>query len=378
MLQKIRYRLCYNYGNRFNKCGMAPVALECRQDVKKMYVSSRILIRPDQWDGRQIVNHENAAKLMTYLIRWRNNIEEIELDALLKGRHLTLYQLKMAVSTGLRSNATIREFAESVIVGSDRKKSTQRSYQYLCNDIEGEYGKLTLDDISHDWIEKYRIRMRDHGLSENTIKGRLKALRCLVNEALKRNLITDDPFKFITIGNMTARMGYLEASELRRLERLKLKGKEEKVRDIFLLACYTGLRWGDLSTLEDAIIENGILSKQMHKTHFWVHIPVGTLFWGKGKSILEKYPNIKSLSHCCCNTTANRILKDLGSRAGIKKRIYMHLGRKTCSNLLNQMGMSVQDISTVLGHTKIDVTCKHYIFDNSKRLYKTVRQIFKQ
>ena len=159
---------------------------------------------------------------------------------------------------------------------------------------------------------------------------------------------------------------------------MKLKGKEEKIRDIFLLACFSGLRWGDLSSLEEATIENGILSKQMHKTNFWVHIPIDTLFWGKGRKIIDKYPNIKTLSHCCCNTTANRVLKELGERAGIKKKIYMHLGRKTCSNMLNQMGMSIQDISAILGHTKIDVTCKHYIFDNGERLNKTAMNIFKK
>ena len=377
MIQKIRYRLVHNYGCRLNHQGMAPVSLECRQGFKKLYLSSRVMLTPFQWDGRQIINHENAEKLMVYLIHWRNSIEEIELDALLKGRHLTLYQLKTAVKTGVRSNATIREFSDSIINGSDRKKATIRSYQYLCNDIEQEFGHLTLDDISHDWIEKYRMRMRDQKLSENTIKGRLKALRCLVNEALKRNLLSDDPFKYITIGNMTARVGYLDADEVKKLEKLKLRGKEEKIRDLFLLACYTGLRWGDLSSLEEATIEHGILSKQMHKTSFWVHIPINTLFWGKGLAIINKYQNIKTLSHCCSNTTANRMLKELGKRAGIKKRIYMHLGRKTCSNMLNQMGMSVQDISAVLGHSKIDVTCKHYIFDNGERLSKTVRNIFK-
>ena len=268
MLQKIRYRLCWNYAGKLNKNGLAPIALECRQGTKKMYLTSNVLISKDQWGKGMVVNHDNAEKLTTYLTHWRNEIEEIELDALLKGKHLTLFQLKTAVKTGVRSNATIREFSNSVIKGSSRKKNTQRSYDYLCNEIEKDFGRLTLDDITHDWIEKYRAKLREMKLSENTIKGRLKALRCLVNEALKRNLITDDPFKFITIGNMTARVGYLEAEEIQKLEELELCGLEEKTRDLFLLACFCGLRWGDLSTLEEATIEDGILSKKIHKTNF--------------------------------------------------------------------------------------------------------------
>ena len=378
MLQKIRYRLCWNYAGKLNKNGLAPIALECRQGTKKMYLTSNVLISKDQWGKGMVVNHDNAEKLTTYLTHWRNEIEEIELDALLKGKHLTLFQLKTAVKTGVRSNATIREFSNSVIKGSSRKKNTQRSYDYLCNEIEKDFGRLTLDDITHDWIEKYRAKLREMKLSENTIKGRLKALRCLVNEALKRNLITDDPFKFITIGNMTARVGYLEAEEIQKLEELELCGLEEKTRDLFLLACFCGLRWGDLSTLEEATIEDGILSKKIHKTNFWVHIPIETLFWGKGKKIIDKYPNITDLSHCCSNTTANRVLKDLSKQAGIQKRIYMHIGRKSCSNMLNQMGMSLQDISIILGHRDTRTTSKHYVFDDCTRLCTAVSNIFKK
>lgn len=378
MLPKIRYRLCWNYSCKLNRDLLAPIALECRQGSRKMYISSKVMLSEGQWHRGMVVNHENAEKLTAYLIHWRNSVEEIELDALLKGKHLTLFQLKTAIKSGVRPNATIREFVESVIGSSDRKKATQRSYQYLCNEIEKDYGRITLDDITHDWIEKYRAALKKTGVSENTIRGRMKLLKCITNEAMKRNLITDDPFKFITIGHMTARVGYLEADEVRRLEELELSGQEEKVRDIFLLACYTGLRYGDLSTLEEATIENGILSKKMHKTNFWVHIPIDTIFWGKARKIIDKYPNIRELSHAACNTTINRVLKTLAVKAGISKNIYCHLGRKTCSCLLNQMGMNLQDISAILGHTTTEITSKHYIFDDGSRLCKTVGDIFKK
>ena len=83
-MDKIRYRLCYNYSNRLNKNGMAPVSLECRQGERKMYLSSKVMIYPNQWDKGMVVNHENAEKLTAYLIHWKNGIEEAELDNLLR------------------------------------------------------------------------------------------------------------------------------------------------------------------------------------------------------------------------------------------------------------------------------------------------------
>lgn len=379
MLPKIRYRLCYNYANRLNKDGRSNVALEVRQGQKKAYFKSNVLLYPDQWERGMVVNHDNASKLTAYLIHWMHEIEEIELDALLKGKHLSLFQLKMAIKTGVRSNASIAEFAQSIIKDSTRSHATKKSYETLIREIEKANGKITLDDITYDWIEKWRVGMRDSGLSENTIKGRLKQLHCLTQEAIKRNLITDDPFKYVTIGNMTARVGYLEQYEVEKLEALTLTGKEEKIRDLFLLACYTGLRWSDLSTLEEAEIINGVLHKKMLKTSLNVHIPINTLFWGKGRAIIDKYEDITTLSHCVkCNSTANRILKDLATKAGINKKVYFHLGRKTCSNMLNALGMDIQDISAILGHTKVEVTKKHYLFNNSEHLQNSVDKIFKK
>lgn len=376
MLQKIRYRLCHNYGGRLNRQGLAPIAVECSQGNRKIYFSTRVLIRPDQWYKGMVVNHENADKLTAYVIHFRNSIEEIELDALLKGKRMSLYQLKTAVRTGVKSNATLAEFINAVIKDSSRNKTTKNGYKYLANDIEKLYGKVTLEDVTYDFIEKYRNAMRKQDLSENTIKGRLKLLRCVINEAIKRSLITEDPFKFITIGNMTARVGYLEESEVNKIEQLELGGKEAIVRDLFVFACYTGLRWGDLTSLEEAEIKDGILRKMMKKTNHEVIIPIGKLFWGKAQKILDKYPDIKTLSHVCCNTTANRFMKEIVKKAGIKKNAYFHLARKSCSCMLNSLGMSSLDISLILGHTDSAVTEKHYLFNQNAHLQTTVDAIF--
>lgn len=336
------------------------------------------MLTPDQWSHGKVVNHENSSKLTVYLVRWANSIESIELDALLNGYQMTLTQLKHAVKEGTHAQATLREFVAAVIDGdSSRCKTTKRSYHYLVNELEKEYGSLTIQDVTYDLIVKWREVMRTKHLSENTIKGRLKALRCLLEQARLRKIITENPFENITIGNIGGRVGGLTMAEVNRLERLELSGQEEKVRDLFLLGCYTALRWGDLSTLEEAEIKNGMLRKMMHKTHHEVCIPIGTLFWGRGMIILSKYPDITELSHCCCNTTANRVLKEIAAKAHIKKRVYFHLARKTCGQLLNSMGMSMPDISSMLGHSEIKTTKTHYVFSDEDRVKKIAKKIFK-
>ena len=375
---KIKYRLVYNYAGHINNQGKAPVSLECRQGKQKMYISSQVMLEPHQWYKGRVIEHDNADKLTVFLIRWTNQVEEIELDQILSGNQITLLQLKEAVKSGVRSNATLREFTEAVIeTDSSRCLNTKRSYRYLVNEMEKEYGNRTLNDVTYDLVIRYRESMRKKQLSENTIKGRLKALRCIMEQARIRDLIRKNPFEQITIGNIGGRVGGLTMNEVKRLERLKLTGKEEKVRDLFILGCTTGLRWGDLSTLEQAEIRNGILTKTMHKTHHDVVLPISSLFYGKPMQIINKYPDITELSHVCCNTQANKILKDLAARANIKKRCYFHLSRKTFSQLLNEIGMDIGDISLLMGHRETRTTLTHYVFNNDVRMKKSVKKLFK-
>ncbi len=377
MLQKIKYRLTYNYACRLNKDGMAPVSLEARQGTKKIYFSSRIMLRPGQWEHGKVVNHENGSKLTVYLVRWLNKVEEIELDALLNGRQLSLNQLKVAVKSGVHPSATIKEFTDSVIGGSSRCDMTKSAYTSLVKSIEEQTPNMTISDISYDWIERWRVAMRNKGLSENTVKGRLKQLRCIVSEALKRNLLEDDPFKFVTIGNMSPRKVYLTLKEVEKFEKAKLEGNDAIIRDLFVFSCYSALRWSDLSTLEEADISGGMLRKVMKKTKREVIIPIDKLFWGRGKAILDRYPDIKVLSHVCCNTTGNRVIHRIAEKLGIKKKVTFHAARKSAACNLNQLGLSTQEISEILGHTKSQTTSTYYIFNNGEKLKKSAGKVFK-
>lgn len=377
-MQKIRYRLCFNYANRLNKQGYAPVALECRQGQRKIYISSKVMLRPEQWNRGMVVNHDNGDKLTAYLVRWMHKIEEIELDGILNGKKITLYQLKMAIKSGIRSNTTIKEFVESVImVSSNRKDSTKRGYKYLVDEIESTYGKLTIEDITHDFIERYRSDMRKEKLSENTIKGKLKLMRCLINEALKRSLITDDPFKFITIGDMSARQGYLSLEEVERIRKLELKDRKERhIRDAFVFCCFVGLRYSDFVNLKTENIRNNILSLKQQKTRNSLNIPLEHLFEGKPLEIISMYRSVESFAKVGCNTTVNRALKDIAKKAGINRRLFWHLARHTCATLLNQAGLKMQEIQKILGHSKMETTYKTYAETSISQIDNSLRRAF--
>lgn len=380
MLTSIIYRPTLNRNNHTGRDGKRTVVISIYQTGTKLRTSITTHIRVKATDfanGKVQPSEPNHDLFNRKIKRMVRRLMEFEDELEGRGQQPTPRSIREGVEQHLTCTATIGEFVESVIDGSDRQPQTKAAYHYLANVINDMRPGTTISDISYDFVERWRTGMRSQGLSENTIKGRLKQLHCLTQEAIKRGVISDDPFKFITIGNMTPKRGYLTLTEIRRLERLSLSGKEEKIRDLFLLGCYTGLRWSDLTTIHEAAINKGILRKQMYKTHLEVVIPVSTLFWGRGLDILSRYPGTE-LANICCNSTANRIIADLASRAGIKKHVTFHLARKSFASNLSLLGLPLQEIAVAMGHTKTDVTNKHYLFTKAESLAKISKKLFKR
>ena len=61
-MNKIIYSLVYNRKKSLNKRGVALVQVEAYLNRKKKYFSTKVYLRPDQWDAKKLLvkNHPNA------------------------------------------------------------------------------------------------------------------------------------------------------------------------------------------------------------------------------------------------------------------------------------------------------------------------------
>lgn len=382
MLSTITYRASLNRNGYKADDGLRHIVITIYSPLTKERITVNTHIRVRESDfryGRVQPSEPNHDLYNRKIARRIRRLMEYEEDMESENITATPRKIKEAWESRVSKSATVGEMVEGVIMPSaKRTESTKEGYRNLAKSMEEFRPNTKINDLNYDIIEKYRSWMVGRGLSENTAIGRLKLLHSLVEEARKRNLVADDPFKFVVIGNMKPKEATVTMAEIARLERLKLTGREEKVRDLFLLGCYCGLRFSDLTTLEEAEIRNGILKKKMRKTKKWVTIPIGTLFWGKGLEIIEKYPDIRKLSRCVsCNSTFNRMIKEIAAKAGIKKALSCHYSRKACSTNLSLMGMPLQNITSILGQTRSSTTERYYTFDKEKAAAKMSRKMFK-
>ena len=214
------YRVIFNHSGHLNKRGEGLVSIEVRDKQKRFYFSTGIHVKPNQWDNmkEEIIDHPLANEYREYIFNKRYSIERVELTLRNRGTEVSLERLRQAYKLNVNPSATLKEFTFSVIENSSRSPQTKNAYKTMLTSIEGFQKDLRVSDITHDWIERWRTDMRNKGLSDNTIKGRLKQLHCITQEAIKRDIITSDPFKWITIGNMTPKKEFLTMKEIKKLE----------------------------------------------------------------------------------------------------------------------------------------------------------------
>lgn len=232
---------------------------------------------------------------------------------------------------------------EEFIKNSSNTKGTRVSYQSTLNTLTKFNATLkkdlTFDDINLDFYEDfvkyltYSVQYKRSknesdekiktGYNSNTIGNRIKNIKVFMNYANDKGYTANTGHKHRKFKKLdeTAETIYLNDSELSKLHDLNLSDNPrlDRIRDLFLIGCYTGLRFSDLSQLTpEKFIKDGTQIKiKTQKTGETVIIP---LHWTV-KEIIQK--NGGEPPRAISNQKMNDYIKDLGEKAGINDVIPM-------------------------------------------------------
>lgn len=363
-MEKIRYRLVFNRRKQLNVNGAALIQIEASLNKRKVYFTSRIYIRPDEWDkhSRTIVNHPHAIELNAWLYELILNLEGFELAMWKRGVTPTLLQLKEAVKNNRSSDITFESFCMSAIRRSHRKNGTKNNLigtLKILNEFRPGY---TWDDLTYTFLRDLELWLLEKGAAVNTVAKHLQNIRTMINEAISAGYMhaDADPFRQFTIKHEKVPHRFLNPDELKKMENVNVGGKLAHIRDAFLFCCYTGLRYSDFRNLKEdyfrKIKGQPWLMIQTEKTGYDLKIPLYLVFGGKALNILSRYPSINEFTRIGCNADTNRHLSTLQQLAKIKTRTTFHTARHTCATLLCHQGVPITTVQKILGHTKLTTT----------------------
>jgi len=220
------------------------------------------------------------------------------------------------VSAYLERNKTRINPKTGKIISYKVKKEHERTYQLLRAFEKQEYQgmKLDFEDITLDFYGDFTAYLQNLNLAVNTIGHKIQTLKTWMNEATARGINTNLQYKshlFRAITEETENT-YLQEKELEKLYRFEFESEKlTRVRDLFLIGAYTGLRFSDFTGITPENIRFNTLHIEQQKTGKLVVIPLHPIF----RSIWEKYGH--KLPRNISNQKFNQYIKEVCRLAGI-------------------------------------------------------------
>ena len=370
MLHKIVYDVIFNPSKKYSRTGDGMVMIRASQGRKSVDIPTNIFCQSRQFsDGYINSLHPQFDGLNAMINQILLDIQATEIEAFRRDINMTVQRLYSMYVEALSTTVPLSQFAENVFkYSTGRRQVTLDRYRDIMKNINDFSPNISMEDIDLQWLKRYEHWMQERGNSESTVWARMKVLRMLFNEAIKRDLLKpwQTPFRLYEIPEMRYRTDVLRFAEMEELLHYRFDDPRiRRARDFFLLSCYTGLRYGDMIRLtQENIRQVGTetwLTIKTVKTGILVQIPLTIIFYGRAMEILSRYKSVDDIVGFKWNSTINRLIKDMLSQAHIggSQQITVHTARRSCITGLADFGVNIYTIQRIAGHARISTTQKY-------------------
>jgi len=283
---------------------------------------------------------------------------------------------------------------------NQRTKQKYATALKVLKEFSAETGLTRFDQIDRDFYEKFISYMQHaiwysaevngvlvtKGYSQNTIGKYVANLKTFLQHATEAGINSNMDFKNrkFAVPSEDVEKIYLRESELLALYKLDLASFPglEAARDLFLVGCYTALRYSDYTNIQPENIvstdQGSVIKITTQKTGQRVVIPLHHVV----REILQKYDN--QLPKAISNQKTNDHLKELGKRAGITEKVSItkmtggvrrtltrskyelissHTARRTGATNMYLAGIPAHSIMKITGHKSEQSFIRYLRFD---------------
>ncbi len=377
---------------KMNKQGKAPIYCWITYNGKRATdFSTGKFLEPKRWDGSYDLvkgRSEEAEGINQHLTDTKREIEDIYVHLRRSKEFFTANTIRnLYLKSGISILEVYEEYNEQERKG--KKEGTTKNY--------GVYKKLLADFLEAKRIEKITIlqfgrkqgeRFRDYLLKERALDQNYasKAFSHLIgvfNYAVRQDYLRGNPMEGLRIKKRgKIKLIYLDQQELRRLEHHRFESSLQKIADLFLIQCYTGLAYADLKNLSS---ENFYYKEEDDR--YWIrktrqkvahHEAVAELpLLEKPLEIIERWGGLENLElPVPVSQLYNRLLKQIAYLLEIKKPMTTHLARHTFAMMaLNTWGISMDTVAAMMGHKKSSTTRQFYAKVTQERIQEEMKNI---
>lgn len=316
-------------GNRYNfnfycreskqsKKGLSPIELTINVSGERITVSLPLKCNPDEFKNK--INSDEPNDILDYTSEIRTKLNKYITELMSAGISVNAKTIKEYFINGCIPTYTLNklmsDFSKSLI-----NKDSMRSYELafdkisLYIDKEFEVDSITsahLEDIKTELLKTFEY---------TTVKKTFSKLKTIFDYALDNGKIRYNPFNQIKFEKKIKQVEETEKLTIPELEIIRqqiLVERLDKVRDLFLFQCNTGLSYCDIANLEsnDFQFEDGMCF--IKKTRQSTNVIFNVLLNNEALSIVEKYNyQLPKLS----NQKYNSYLKEIGNICNINTKL---------------------------------------------------------
>lgn len=245
---------------------------------------------------------------------------------------------------------------------------------------------MKFEDINKDFYESFKAfcYSPDENKEISTFAGYIKDIKSVMNEAKEAGLQNHDGHKATSflMPSYESDTKALTLEEVDLIHALDLSGnpRMDKIRDLFLIGCYSALRFSNFVNLKVENISNGFIRLRQVKTGDLVTIPI----MERLQRVLDKYEG--ALPAPVSNQEFNRVIKEVVRAAGLtyevevksftggkakveRKPIYelvsSHTARRSYATIMFKKGVPNMLIMSATGH-KTESSFLKYIRANNE------------
>lgn len=350
--------------SKARKDGLSPIELSIIINSERKVITLDRKVNPAHWNPKSQTVKGNK-EINTYLHSVKQKLYTTQTELLQHNIPLTISSLLNAYTNGIQQTHTILSIYDShnkdyqqLVSQHLSTEVTLNKYikarEYLYRYIKDKYNKEDMDisQITPQFIDNHYIYLLNYMQNNSALKI-MKRLKRIIQIALDEGYIKVNPWKFKGTETPTNKRP-LSNEEIERIKSANLfVDRLNKVRDLFLFQCYTGLAYADMKNLKESDIHNDMIIIYRQKTNIKTTVPLLPF----AKEILEKY-NYKL--PIISNQRMNSYLKDIQAVTRITSSITSHIARHTFASLLINNNVPLPVISRCLGHSNSRITEKTY------------------
>jgi site-specific recombinase XerD len=373
-------RTTFNIGfvcrqSKVTKAGKAPVEMSIIINGKRTYLT--LPMKEDPKSFQKLVASKKMNPMKEYLEQIYQKVVVAQTELVKNDIPVTAISLKDYIQNGCTTSYTIDDLFTEYLkilkkrVGVNLTAAVYRKYEIVRDLFYGSISNTKqVNEITNGVIANFYAEL-NRKYESTTSAAMMVKLKTIITYALDNGKLKINPFNSIKISKRTKEVEYLTLDEIQAIKSKSFNGRLEKVRDLFLFQCFTGLAYADMAQLTKEDFQFNGDQIFIKKCRVKTGISYLTVLIDEAVEIIRRYNfELPVLS----NQKYNSYLKEIADLCGITKPMHTHIGRHTFATYMLNKGVSIEVVAKMLGHSNIKQT-QHYSKLVDKTVFKAVQNI---